>query len=157
MRILKMICLLVTLVCTTVVFAGSGVKQKAVYVFGYAQSNSDSLIYVTDIQRIDTAFLVKKGGFLLGRQVFSEQLRSFLDHSYGSKNAICNIFFSTKRSTLVKTYDRVTLRVNNNDDFRLCFLGQQVMQFRPVSLDEATFDERRAPVQSHKRKSKKKK
>lgn len=129
-------------------------KQQPVYIFGYALSPTDSIIYVTDIQRIDTAYVEKKNGYMLARPNYSLQLQTFLATNYETGNAICNIFFSTKREKLEKKYDRITVRAKNSEDDRLCLLGSQVFTFRnePYTPDDYEEPQYVAPTVKPKKK-----
>ena len=50
-------------------------KVPRLYVFGIAASFNDSVVYITDIQQVDSAWMATKTKFLLGRNNYSNQLK----------------------------------------------------------------------------------
>ena len=50
-------------------------KNVPLYVCGLATSFNDSTVYFTEIQKIDSAYVDSKTGFLYGRDSYSYQLR----------------------------------------------------------------------------------
>ena len=60
--------LLATLVCTLALQAkGPQNSGERIYIYGCAASFLDSVVYITDIQPVDSAVLSKKTGFQIGR------------------------------------------------------------------------------------------
>ena len=59
--------LLLTVMLLTVGASAKSRKTEEVYMFGLSASFKDSIIYVTDIQNVEGAWLDKKTKFLLNR------------------------------------------------------------------------------------------
>ena len=78
------------------------VKQKPVYVFGFATAFTDSLGYITDVQYIDSSYIDTKTKFLVGRNMYSVQLQQFLEANENCKHPVTSIFFATKKEKLEK-------------------------------------------------------
>ena len=78
------------------------VKQKPVYIFGFAESFADSLGYITDVQYLETAYIDTKTKFLIGRNMYSVQLQQFLQQNTDCKSPVTSIFFGEKKEKLVK-------------------------------------------------------
>lgn len=131
----KLTLLLLALICISTACAKKKVEVQPVYMFGYALSPNDSTVYVTDIQRVDTAYVQNSNGFLVGRSLFSQQFQDYLLHKQGVKNAACNVFFNVKHNKLQKKYDRVTLRAKNDEDFRLCLIAKTAYTFQVIEVD----------------------
>ena len=68
------------------------VRQTPAYLFGYALSPVDSVVYLTSIQRVDTVYMEKKTKMLMGRSLYSDQLQQYLENSMGVRGAICAVF-----------------------------------------------------------------
>ena len=81
-------------------------KGKGVYIAGVSASFSDSLIYFTDIQFIDSV-VVGKDAILPGRVDYSGQLDAYLEQIQGMKNRTCFIYFNEKKSKLEKTIKKM--------------------------------------------------
>ncbi len=99
-------CLLMVMTCCLVSVAKE--KKTTIYIFGYAASYVDSLAYVTDIQKLDSAYIETKGGFLIGRGAYSGQLEQYVQQYTGKENINTAVFFSEKKKKLEKTLQRVT-------------------------------------------------
>lgn len=94
-----LVALLVVLVCSA--FTPGKKKDKDVYMVGVAASFTDSLVYFTDIQLVDSAYL-DKNGLLPERIQYSSQLKQYLE-SQGLKKRTCFIYFNTNPKKLEKT------------------------------------------------------
>ena len=81
-------------------------KEKPVYVFGVAASFSDTLVYYTDIQLLDSVVL-DKSGFLPQRDMYSYQLKNHLEYNLGKQNYTCIIYFSDNKKKLEKEASKV--------------------------------------------------
>lgn len=131
------------------------VKQMPLYIFGYALSPTDSTIYLTNIQRIDTAYLVKKTRMMIARPLYSQQLQQYLEQSNNIRGSICTIFFSEKKAKLEKKRNRVSMRAQKEVDYQICFLNSLNMTFTPVQWDESMSPElNEKPVKTKKAKKK---
>lgn len=78
------------------------VKQKPVYIFGFAESFADSIGYITDVQYLETAYIDTKTKFLIGRNMYSVQLQQFLQQNEDCKHPVTSIFFGEKKEKLAK-------------------------------------------------------
>lgn len=68
---------------------------------GVSASFTDSLVYFTDIQFVDSAVVDGKG-FLVGRSQYSLQLKDYLETKENGKNRTCFMFFNVKKNKLQK-------------------------------------------------------
>ena len=76
-------------------------KEKPVYVFGVAASFTDTLVYYTDIQLLDSVYL-NEHGFLPQRDLYSYQLKNHLEYNMNKLNYTCVIYFSDNKKKLEK-------------------------------------------------------
>ena len=76
-------------------------KEKAVYAFGVAASFNDSIVYYTDIQVLDSVEL-DKNGFLPKRDLYTYQLKNYLEYNLKKPDYTCMIYFSENRKKLEK-------------------------------------------------------
>lgn len=81
-------------------------KDKPVYAFGIAASFNDSVVYYTDIQILDSVSL-GKGGMLPQRELYSYQLKNYVDYHKQKPNYTCMIYFDENKKKLQKEVDRV--------------------------------------------------
>lgn len=73
-------------------------KEKAVYAFGVAASFNDSIVYYTDIQVLDSVEL-DKNGFLPKRDLYTYQLKNYLEYNLKKPDYTCMIYFSENRKS----------------------------------------------------------
>ena len=116
MKYLKMLCILslVFVVCTA---SAKKEKEKHVYVFGMAASFSDSVVYFTDIQQMDSVKL--KNSFLPKRDQYSKQLEDYVASHNLLQNGIGIVFFSESLKQLEKNAVQLMEKYMNNEKVRV--------------------------------------
>ncbi|WP_300549895.1 hypothetical protein [uncultured Bacteroides sp.] len=101
---------------------------KPVYAFGLSASFTDSVVYFTDIQILDSV-TVSKEGFLPHRELYSYQLKNFLEENQIQQNSTCMIYFSENRKKLEKEATKILSKykksnrvtVSRIDSDKFCF------------------------------------
>ncbi len=81
-------------------------KKKGMYMVGVSASFTDSLIYFTDIQFLDSVEL-DKDKLLPMRGQYSDQLDSYLEQVKGMENRTCFIYFDEKKDKVEKTIKKM--------------------------------------------------
>ncbi|MDR1005198.1 MAG: hypothetical protein LBL97_09410 [Prevotellaceae bacterium] len=76
-------------------------KEEVVYAFAVATSFKDTVVYITEIQVLDSARL-DKDGFLEKRTIYPYQLKNYLEFTKHAPDYTCTLSFSTKKEKLVK-------------------------------------------------------
>lgn len=71
-------------------------NKYGIYIAGVSASFSDSLVYFTDIQFVDSA-AVGGDGLLLGRAQYSIQLKEYLEQKENGKNRTCFVYYDKKK------------------------------------------------------------
>lgn len=123
------------------------VMAKEMYVFGFAASFTDSIVHFTDIQRVDSAWTDSKSGFLLGRETYSYQLRSYLANKLNQPNRTCITVFATKRNKIEKKYLKMMRQYSEQKGkkgipvkgFDVHHINQN--QFKYAAVDMSQYDE----------------
>lgn len=93
---------IVLAVCT----ASTMEEKKGMYMVGVSASFTDSLIYFTDIQFLDSVEL-DKNELLPMRGQYSDQLDSYLEQVKGMENRTCFIYFDEKKDKVEKTIKKM--------------------------------------------------
>ncbi len=88
-------------------------SNGGVCMFAYGTDFNDSTVYVTAISRVDGAMLDKKTNFLAYRQTFSQQMKNYLDRTYGGSHT-CAVFFNSNRAKLEKVYAKMRRNAAKN-------------------------------------------
>ena len=89
---------LVLMVCTASTLEDN---KKGMYIVGVSASFTDSLIYFTDVQFVDSVTLNSEN-LLPNRSQYSEQLEDYLKMREGGKNRTCFIYYNKKKASLEK-------------------------------------------------------
>lgn len=85
------------------------------YIFGFSASFKDSVVYFTDINKIDSAWIDSKTGFLLGRDNYAYQLKNYLTQDKNNPNRTCIVIFDTKKKKIEKKYSKLRAIYNNRN------------------------------------------
>lgn len=101
-----------------------------VFIFGCSSEFGDSIIYMTDIQEIDSTALTAKTKFLPYRSDYSQQLKDKLESkAFGLKRQTSSVFFSDKKAKLQKVYAKLKKR----------YVEKMKMKVVPVTTSEFKF------------------
>lgn len=125
MKSIKLLCF--ALVAATVIPAlAKKPKDKSkygVYIAGVSASFTDSLVYFTDIQRVDSAFLGEKG-LLQQRSQYSNQLKEYLESEGKGQNRTCFVYYNEKKKKLQKEITKLKQKYQKGGSLLLQDVGQ---------------------------------
>jgi hypothetical protein len=91
-----------------------GRGKGKVYLFGVCQQLTDSVVYITFINEVDSLDLMKKTKFLPFRSEFSLQLKEYMEGTLKKDHQTPAVFYSTKRKKLSKKYYKIKKRFLDN-------------------------------------------
>ena len=114
-------------------FASGINKLTPVYMFGFAASFNDSIVYLTEIQRIDSAWIDSKTKFLYGRNNFSHQLYNHLSDA-GNNHPTCMVMFADERKKIEKKYLKFRKRYTSKGAYIVKYVDANTFNFSPISL-----------------------
>lgn len=137
-----------------------------VYVFGVSASFTDSLVYITDIQLVDSAWLDEKTNFLLCRNDYSNQLRNHFNN-IGLPKRTCYVSFALKEKDILKKYEKTLkhykgtakkpkkydIRELDNDEFK--FESVKPALYEDDNVAEKSKKDKKREAKAKKKKSKK--
>ena len=75
-----------------------------IYMFGFSASFTDSIVYFTNIQEVDSAWIDSGSKFLMGRENYSYQLRNYLADKLKMPNRTCLVMYGKNRKDAEKKY-----------------------------------------------------
>lgn len=141
MNLTKLIicCGLLSLFALQPVEAKKKVVQKPVYMIGVGISLVDSMVFITDMQLVDSVTIEKKTKFLMDRQLYSFQLQHYLEAAYKSGPYVPCVFYSPKRKKMERQYLSLHKRYVQNKDLRMVLVD--ISQFRFKAADYVEVDE----------------
>lgn len=88
-------------------------EMKKAYLFGFASSFSDSTVYITDIQEVDSAWFTSKNKFLISRENYSSQLRDYLS-AQGEEHRTCIVEYAFNAKKAEKAWNKLYSRYTHN-------------------------------------------
>lgn len=77
------------------------------YMFGISASFNDTIIYFTNVQEVDSAWIESRNKFLLDRSNYSLQLKEFLARKMQLPQRTCIVYYNTNRTKLEKKFIKI--------------------------------------------------
>ena len=122
--------------CTTM--EAKKVQTPKMYIFGMAASFNDTIVWFTDIQEIDSAWIDKKNNFLQAREQYSNQLRNFLATKKQMPRRTCIVYANTNRKKAGKKYEKMKRLYmpskKQHQQYDIRNLEQSEFQFKTIDL-----------------------
>ncbi len=103
-------------------------KTQPVYAFGISASFTDSIVYYTEIQVLDSASLTSEG-FLPKRESYSYQLKSYLENK-GEANRTCMIYFSDSQKKIASEFEKISGKYKKNKTVSFKKIEKKDFQFK---------------------------
>lgn len=119
---------LVFMVCSAFSFKKAK-GEKAVYAFGVAASFNDTVVYFTAIQPLDSVEL-DKNGFLPKLDLYTYQLKNYLEYDLRCPDYTCMIYFSENKSKLEKEAAKVKGKYKKNKTIVLMPIDSEAFRFK---------------------------
>lgn len=113
--------------------AQAQITPKHIYVYGVATSFTDSTIYVTDIQEVDSAW-VTAAKFLYSRDNYSYQLRTHLTEK-GMARPVCTTIFALKRKDIDRKYAATKKRYFTGSQYDAKLILASEFRYSPIRPD----------------------
>jgi hypothetical protein len=108
-------------------------EKEEVYIWGISASFTDTIVYYTDIQLVDSVKL-DKHGFLPKREVYSYQLKNYLENEKGISNRVCMIYFSKRKKDLEKEATKLLNKYKKHTNTTLQQIGVSEFRFVHTNL-----------------------
>lgn len=131
MKQLKYMLLLAALMLAANVSAKM-LKTSHMYMFGFSASFKDSVVYVTDIQDVQGVWIEKKSKFLMGRDKYSEQLKTHLTEQLRQNDRVCVVFFNKSKKKAEKKYLKLMKKYKKGYDIR--YLNVTEFKFEVIDM-----------------------
>lgn len=132
------------------------VKQKSVYMVGVCMSLVDSTIFITDMHRVDSVTIENKTNFLMDRQLYSLQLKQYVESQYKGGPYIPVVYSGLKRKKMERRYLSLHKRYVQSKELRMYLIDQSQFRFKPETYIEDTIIPESSSEKGSKKGSKKK-
>ena len=97
--------------------------------FGLAASFTDTIVYYTEIQLLDSVYLTKDG-FLPQRDLYSYQMKNYLEYEKDKPYYTCMIYFSENKSKLTKEASKLKNKYQKAKGILLQAIDSQEFSFK---------------------------
>ena len=106
------------------------------YMFGFIANFSDSVVYFTDIQTVDSVWYDTKSKFLLGRSSYANQLREYFANKLNQPHRTCIVIFALTRKDIEKKYLKLKKRYTEKyaGHYNIKYLNENEFRFSPVNM-----------------------
>lgn len=108
---------------------GKNVEPVPVYIWGVSMSFSDSTVYFTEIQELDSVVL--QNGALPHLQYYSYELKDYMSFEENMPGRISVIYFNEKRSKLEKKELKVKKHLIEKEGKIVRYLGDKFKFVKP--------------------------
>lgn len=116
------------------------VKSQHMYMFGFAASFTDSVVYMTEIQDVQGAWYDTKSKFLLGRDNYSAQLKEHFKQKLQMPDRVCMVFFAKSMKKAEKKYLKLRKKYlgdkKHPSSYEVRYVTNQDFKFEPVDMSE---------------------
>lgn len=104
-------------------------ELKRVYLYGVSIDFNDSVVYMTDIQHLDSV-MIQKDGSLQGQYSYSHQMKLFLEGGLGEDNQTCAVIYSDDKKKIEKRFLKMRKRYQADQKYVLKLVGTDAFVFR---------------------------
>lgn len=135
MKILKyFFCILTSVIILSVTASAKNKCVPKVYIFGLAASFNDSIIYLTNIQELDSAWVDDKNDFLANRSDYSYQLKNYFE-SKNINHRTCIVSYALKRKDIDKKYQKLKNKYTKGGNFDIRYINNENFKFSVIKPD----------------------
>ena len=114
------------------------VRCTPIYIYGVAASFNDSIIYITDIQLLDSGWVESKSGFLVKRSEYTSQYRNHL-LGRGHNNRTCIVTFADNEKDIKKKYAKLQKKLQGTKKhpkkYEIRHVDYEEFKFRTMAPD----------------------
>ncbi len=141
MKFLRHITLVAALIAVSALMPASAknyVVPKA-YMFGFVASFNDSIIHFTDIQEVDSVWLMSKKNMVAGRSNYSYQLRNYCAETLGMPNRTVVVVTALKRKDIEKKFLKLRKQYTGKKkaQYDIRYINASEFRFKTVNMDDS--------------------
>ena len=116
------------------------VQLPHMYMFGFAASFKDSVVYMTEIQDVKNVWYDKKTKFLMGRDSYSAQLKDYFKEKMQMNDRVCMVIFAKSQKKAEKKYLKLRKKYmsskKHTSTYEIRYVSTQDFQFEAVDVSE---------------------
>ena len=137
MRLRQLLIVTALLVGCVINGNAKGYRPAKIYMFGFAASFNDSIVYLTDIQTVNAYLVNNRTKFLSNREDYSYQLRNYLQSNGLEAYPTCITMFAENEKDATKKYLKLKERYEKSKKkYSIKSLKDSQFQYTPVEPDQ---------------------
>ena len=140
MKLFRNITLLFVFMMANMPVSAKNVMLPKAYMFGFVASFNDSIVFFTDIQEVDSVWVLDKKELLAGRSSYAYQLREFFTNSFNMPNRTCIVISDKNRKNVEKKYAKMKkIYVEKGaNKYDVHYTNSSEFRFHAVNMDDST-------------------
>ena len=116
------------------------IQPKHMYIFGFAASFKDSVVYMTEIQDVPNVWYDTKSKFLLGRDNYSAQLKEYFRDKLQMPDRVCMVIFAKTMKKAEKKYLKLRKKYlsdkKHTSTYEVRYVTTQDFKFEAVDVSQ---------------------
>lgn len=132
--------LMTLLFCVAMGADAKRIQPKHMYIFGFAASFKDSVVYMTEIQDVPNVWYDTKSKFLLGRDNYSAQLKEYFRDKLQMPDRVCMVIFAKTMKKAEKKYLKLRKKYlsdkKHTSTYEVRYVTTQDFKFEAVDVSE---------------------
>ncbi|EEX19055.1 hypothetical protein [Prevotella veroralis] len=137
MRLRQLLIVTALLVGCVINGNAKGYRPAKIYMFGFAASFNDSIVYLTDIQTVNAYLVNNRTKFLANREDYSYQLRNYLQSNGLEAYPTCITMFAENEKDATKKYLKLKERYEKSKKkYSIKSLKDSQFKYTPVEPDQ---------------------
>ncbi|MBR3478388.1 MAG: hypothetical protein IKH43_04755 [Bacteroidaceae bacterium] len=106
-----------------------------VYMFAISAQFGDSVVYVTNLQKVDDAQLTRKYDYLAFRSEYSHQFNKYVTSSYFKENQVTSVVFDKNRKKALKRFNKILKLYEHDRGMHLMLVTDDRFHFTAIQVD----------------------
>ena len=137
MRLRQLLIVTALLVGCVINGNAKGYRPAKIYMFGFAASFNDSIVYLTDIQTVNAYLVNNRTKFLANREDYSYQLRNYLQSNGLEAYPTCITMFAENEKDATKKYLKLKEHYETSKKkYSIKSLKDSQFKYTPVEPDQ---------------------
>lgn len=137
MRLRQLLIVTALLVGCVINGNAKGYRPAKIYMFGFAASFNDSIVYLTDIQTVNAYLVNNRTKFLANREDYSYQLRNYLQSNGLEAYPTCITMFAENEKDATRKYLKLKERYEKSKKkYSIKSLKDSQFKYTPVEPDQ---------------------
>ena len=137
MRLRQLLIVTALLVGCVINGNAKGYRPAKIFMFGFAASFNDSIVYLTDIQTVNAYLVNNRTKFLANREDYSYQLRNYLQSNGLEAYPTCITMFAENEKDATKKYLKLKERYEKSKKkYSIKSLKDSQFKYTPVEPDQ---------------------